>query len=376
MESPDCVDFEFQNSFIDSNVNLSSSPLNPLSFEDPIIHRGDMITESTVLVFDPEYNMYRSLSNVLISYGTCRGNHKGGQPIEAYWFKNVIRQAIYGSVVNAELLVPCLNETGCSWQRTGEEVAIKVIDLSKFDNVCSKGSIRNAEDPLKEIAAMQHIVSQGKYENVLTLKDAIVDDKYLYIVMPYCKGGELFDLATQNEGGFSESMVKGLMRQILTGLKNLHDAGVCHRDMSLENVLLDEDGTCRIIDFGLCLRVPQHKECNFSPLIKAQGMCGKWFYMAPEVFEDKDFNPYAIDVWSCGMMMFMLLTSSPAYDQPRMSDEGFRCIASGNLSAMIQAWGFNISPGAINLLNGMLCVDPEYRMTLDEIINHPWFQNE
>ena len=370
------VNLQLGSSFVNLNIRPSTTPVNPLSFEDPIIGRGQMIGDLPVSMFDPERNMCRSLSNVLVSYGSSPQNYLSCQPVQAYWFKNVIRQAIYGSVFRAELLRPCNNRSDCAWERSGEEFAIKAIEISKFDKVYSSKSMTNAEDPLKEIAAMQHIMSTNNCDNVLTMKEAIVDETHLHIVMPYCKGGELFDHASQADRSFNEPQVKSFMKQIVTGLKNLHDAGICHRDISLENVLLDEDGGCRIIDFGLCLRVPQHHGyIDSSPLVKAQGVCGKLFYMAPEVFENKDFNPYAIDVWSCGMMMFMLLTSSPPCEQPSMNDEGFTCIATGNLWRVLEAWGFSVSPDALDILNGMLCVDPRNRMELDEIVNHPWFSD-
>jgi len=85
--------------------------------------------------------------------------------------------------------------------------------------------------------------------------DLLSDDRYLYSVMPYCDGGELFDRLDQKQK-FSEEEARYWMHQILDGVDNLQRAGICHRDMSLENLLVHKDRICLVIDMGMCLRIP------------------------------------------------------------------------------------------------------------------------
>ena len=148
------------------------------------------------------------------------------------------------------------------------------------------------------------------------------DKEYLYSVMPFCGGGDLFgvvlDVAERRQanegseggGGMSEPVARYWFRQLLSGLHYLQSLGMCHRDLSLENILVDGHG-CLIIDMGLCLRVPYH--CPGDPdghsadvqngtdrrLIVPMGTCGKRNYMSPEIFVNKEsFDGFAVDLWA------------------------------------------------------------------------------
>merc|ERR1719410_1422397 len=113
------------------------------------------------------------------------------------------------------------------WEITGQHVAIKMMLWSRIHRM--RG--RQLEDPVKEIAAMQLL---GKsHRNVLWILEVLQDDEYLYSVMPYCSGGDLFGVVidyTENEGGMPEAMARFWFQQILMGLHHLQANGICHRD--------------------------------------------------------------------------------------------------------------------------------------------------
>lgn len=170
------------------------------------------------------------------------------------------------------------------------------------------------------------------------------------------------------------------------GLHHLQREGVCHRDMSLENILVDGD-KCTIIDMGMCLRVPYsdpHKHNAVTDathgrtrrLIKPQGVCGKHNYMSPEVFANTDsFDGFAIDLWSAGVILYIMLTGFPPYDQASRTDQRFELIVSGRLMEQLRNWDIFLSDEAGDLMQSMLQLDPRDRPSLAEVLAHPWVTN-
>ena len=159
--------------------------------------------------------------------------------------------------------------------------------------------------------------------------------------------------------------------------------GVCHRDLSLENVLVDDDN-CLIIDMGMCLRVPYDTGSHNSEivdvthglrrrLLKPQGVCGKHNYMSPEVYNNtENFDGFAIDLWAAGVILYIMLTGFPPYDQASLTDQRFELIVNGRLVEQLNNWDLHPSPEAGDLLQRMLRLHPRDRLTLAEIMAHPW----
>lgn len=162
--------------------------------------------------------------------------------------------------------------------------------------------------------------------------------------------------------------------------------GVCHRDLSLENVLVDGD-KCMIIDMGMCLRVPYESRISSNEivdvdqgvtrrLIRPQGVCGKHNYMSPEVFANKEpFDGFAIDLWSAGVILYIMLTGFPPYDQASRADQRFELIVTGRLVEQLHNWDIRLSEEAGDLLQRMLQLNPRKRLTLAHVMSHPWVTN-
>eukprot|EP00934_Nitzschia_sp_Nitz4_P008561 Nitzschia sp. Nitz4//scaffold119_size111653//71502//73031//NITZ4_004202-RA/size111653-augustus-gene-0.229-mRNA-1//-1//CDS//3329533872//8551//frame0 len=350
----------------------------------------------------------------------------------AYWVQRTIREAIYGRVLFAVVLkrlpVP---KDGAEWEVTTDHCAVKEMSWQHIRREQNK----LAEDPIKEVSAMQYIqkwfeLSRRKpsntpvsatgvtesfqamrESNIMMPLDLLTDERNLYSVMPYCDGGELFERLDLNER-FSEEEARYWMDQVLNGIENLQHVGVCHRDMSLENLLVHQDGAL-VIDMGMCLMIPHqdapnalaasfnHMTVNGTSanqqsslsqdafangitsvrgkpryLIKPQGTCGKWIYMSPEIYQNSvPFDGYAVDMWAAGVILFLMLTGFPPWERACPTDERFHYMTAGYLVQMLTEWEVGLSSDAMDLLQRMLFLDPKDRLSLDQVRAHPWMSN-
>merc|ERR1719330_1131326 len=201
--------------------------------------------------------------------------------------------------------------------------------------------------------------------------DFLYDETNLYIITPYCDCGDLKNLLDLNRNGFPEEQGRELLSSILDGLEWLQKAGLTHKDIRPENIMINEGKTV-IIDMGMCLRTPfldNGKRC----LINRRRRCGKETFMAPEVFVQQPFDGYAADMWAVGVCLYMMLTGKPPWQRPSRLDRIFWHITTGNLAQIMNLHqNLNLSPRAIDLLQRMLSFDPRDRLSLEQIRDHPW----
>jgi len=276
-----------------------------------------------------------------------------------------------------------------TWETTDEMVAIKVVNWSKLQSL--RG--RHLEDPIKEVSALQQLIGKS-HPNIISISDALQNESHLFCVYPYVAGGDLCgclldNMASSPTGRMEEPLARTWFRQILSAVNYLQKKGICHRDLCLENMMVDQENNICIIDFGLCLRVPFADPSNRKfvtdvsantsrRLMKAQGQCGKLEYMAPEVsLRAESFDGFAIDLWAVGIVLFELLVGKQPFTMPDPVDKNFQIISvEGNLAWLLQAKGIEVNSGAVDLLQGMLWCDPAKRWTLSQIVNHPWVQGK
>ena len=273
-----------------------------------VIHREDLSGSSAPP--EPRMNVGGAISPMI----PPRAKEPGGavEEVLAYWPQRRLQDAIYGSVwaclvlrrhhgvaaddaARAAGVQPGSPAAPIVWEITGRHVAIKMVSWAQVTQM--RG--RLLEDPVKEVAAMQLLGLQDQAQqnrtHVLGSTEVLQDGDFLYSVMPFCRDGDLFGIVVQHaeenggEIGMPEPVARHWFRQILWGLHHLQTQGICHRDLSLENILVDGD-CCMIIDFGMCLRVPYNDPATpGSPtdvtrgttrrLIRPQGVCGKHNYM-------------------------------------------------------------------------------------------------
>eukprot|EP00573_Skeletonema_grethae_P000033 CAMPEP_0201687562 /NCGR_PEP_ID=MMETSP0578-20130828/1567_1 /ASSEMBLY_ACC=CAM_ASM_000663 /TAXON_ID=267565 /ORGANISM="Skeletonema grethea, Strain CCMP 1804" /LENGTH=623 /DNA_ID=CAMNT_0048171725 /DNA_START=51 /DNA_END=1919 /DNA_ORIENTATION=+ len=273
-----------------------------------------------------------------------------------------------------------------TWETTDEVVAVKVINLAKYRSFHG----RSLENPVNELAALELL---GNYHpNIICLVDALQNDTHLFIVTPYISGGDLpsrivADMENSPSGRVHESQAKIWFQQLLSAISHLQKKGVCHRDLCMNNIMVDEYGDLCILDFGLCLRVPfvdpnnRHLVTDVSAdtsrrLMKAQGQVGSRAYMAPEVaLNMAAFDGFAVDLWSAGILLFEILVGKKPFAMPDPNDINFRRISiDRDLGGFLQAKNIHLDASIVNLLQKMLLADPEQRLTLSEIVEHPWLR--
>lgn len=234
---------------------------------------------------------------------------------------------------------------------TQERVAIKAIHK---DHVKKKGLIEQIK---REISVM-HLV---KHPNIVELKEVMATKSKVFFVMEYVRGGELF--AKLQQGKLKEDLARKYFQQLISAVDFCHSRGVSHRDLKPENLLLDENGDLKVSDFGLSALPEQHWN---DGLLHTQ--CGTPAYVAPEVLRKKGYDGAKADIWSCGVILFVLLAGYLPFQNANLMKMYVKIFKA---EYEFPPW---ISPEARRLISKLLVVDPERRITIPHIRQNPWFR--
>jgi serine/threonine protein kinase len=229
---------------------------------------------------------------------------------------------------------------------TNEPVAIKIISKDRLTSLGQRDSL------LQRIAILRRLNHPG----VVKLIDAIEDDSTHYLIFEYCNGGELFDFIT-SRSRVEEPLAKRLFKQIALAVGYIHSQNVIHRDLKPENLLLTQNISVKIIDFGLA---------NAHADVPLQDRCGSPCYIAPEALGTSEYYGIPADIWALGVILYALVDGSLPWnyeDAPRMLEQ-----ITGASFQMPDS----ISPACQDLLRGILNPDPGQRFTIDAILMHPW----
>ncbi|XP_066170506.1 hormonally up-regulated neu tumor-associated kinase-like [Sylvia atricapilla] len=241
---------------------------------------------------------------------------------------------------------------------TGEKVAIKVIDKRKA---------KQDDYVLKNMKREPWIHQMIKHPNIVQLYETLETDNSYYMVMELCLGGDLLDRICDKKR-LVEQEVKRYTRQILSAVEHLHCQGIVHRDLKIENFLLDENNNIKIIDFGLSNTA--RFEGLSQELLHTQ--CGSPAYAAPELLAHKKYGP-KVDVWSIGVSMFAMLTGTlPFTVEPFNIKQLHQKMLIGEISPIPS----DISPGkalqAVHFMQTLLEPDPAKRPGVKEAIKDKW----
>lgn len=235
--------------------------------------------------------------------------------------------------------------------QTGEAVAIKVLN--------KKALIQ--EDMVEQIKREISITKHLNHPNIVDLKEVMASKDKIYMVMELLTGGELFDKIAE-EGPMDEDNARTIFQQLIEGLGYCHDQGIYHRDLKPENVLLTEAGLVKLSDFGLGALPSQFG--SQDAMLKTQ--CGTPNYVAPEVLRKAGYLGGPADVWSAGIVLYIILVGRLPFDDRHLGGL-FKKIASGRFDIPR-----SLSSGAKDVLLKMICVDPKQRITVPELKQHPW----
>ena len=257
---------------------------------------------------------------------------------------------------------------------TGRIVAIKSIDKSKLGS--------NSEN-MKKVLYETNLMKKLNHPNITKILEMFENDKYFLIIMEYINGGNLFDFVKKRRK-LSEKTAKFLFRQIILGIQHMHNKNIVHRDIKLENILIDLNNNIKICDFGISLILN-----SLSDILYDQ--CGTPMYMAPEILLTnikKNIGYYGppVDIWSAGISLYIMLSGNLPFNITEITNEnnGKEINDDYTKNKILQYCIINKKPRKIediselaqDLLKGLLDKNPKKRLNCEQILNHPWLYFE
>ncbi|CAK8542158.1 unnamed protein product [Lathyrus sativus] len=264
---------------------------------------------------------------------------KGNVLMQKYELGRLLGQGTFAKVYHARNLI------------TGVSVAIKVVDKEKILKVGMVDQIK------REISAMKLV----RHPNVVELYEVMATKTKIFIIMEYAKGGELFNKVAK--GKLKVDVARAYFQQLMSAVDYCHSRGVCHRDLKPENLLLDENENLKVSDFGLSALSESKRQDGLL-----HTTCGTPAYVAPEVINRKGYDGSKADLWSCGVILFVLLAGSlPFQDQNLM--EMYRKISEGEFK--FPKW---FALEVRQLLSKILDPNPKTRISMAKIMENSWFK--
>ncbi|KAJ1923613.1 Serine/threonine-protein kinase [Tieghemiomyces parasiticus] len=256
---------------------------------------------------------------------------------------------------------------------TGEKVAVKIMPRQEAD-----ASLRTATVPIPEPpgqvpapvpaeAAVEHkdvrilreiaIMKLLNHPYIVGLKDVIVHPHHYYVVLEYVSGGQMLDYIISH-GRLKEKHARRFARQIASALDYCHRNSIVHRDLKIENILISSTATIKIIDFGL--------SNLYSPRCHLSTFCGSLYFAAPELLSARAYTGPEVDVWSFGIVLYVLVCGKVPFDDQSMPALHAK-IKRGHVE--YPSW---LSHECKHLLSRILVTNPAERATMAEIMRHPW----
>lgn len=274
-------------------------------------------------------------------------------------------------------------------EKTAQKVAIKRLSRASVNEYLQRGG---NENPYKEIQRMQWL---GDNKHVLGLVEALQDEKYLYIIMPYCEGGSLADWSFNKRDRIHEQFggFAAVYLNLLENIEYLHSNGVCHRDLSPDNCMVLGNGRIVFVDLAMSFRIPPG---DLTTKI-GRGFFGKTAYLPPEVVSGFHyFGARACDLWGSAVILFNLVTGELAWKKSLPNDLRFNyLVVAGGLSRIpvnertielldrepavselrrLAEKCLDLNPSVSDLLEGILKLDPNQRFDTNQVKKNLWLE--
>mmetsp|Transcript_11828 Transcript_11828/g.21867 ORF Transcript_11828/g.21867 Transcript_11828/m.21867 type:complete len:383 (+) Transcript_11828:167-1315(+) len=270
----------------------------------------------------------------------------------------------------------------CPKPEDAQHVAIKRLTKIVVDTAIRQGK---RENPYNEIRRMQRF---GDNRHVLGLVEALEDDQYLYIIMPYCEQGSLVERIPWRKG-VQEDAARSIFLNILENMIYLHERGICHRDLSPDNCMV-LNGRVVFNDLAMSFRIPN------SGHVLGMGGFGKPAYLPPEVCVNLPFDAKGCDLWSAAVILFNLVTGEVGWTEPFPGNLLFRYfLLAGGLSRSpanertveilmdepaesplknLVRKCLSLSPEVLDLIEGMLKISADERWNIDQVLRSSWIR--
>ncbi|KAI5282584.1 serine/threonine-protein kinase SIK3 isoform X1 [Manis pentadactyla] len=231
---------------------------------------------------------------------------------------------------------------------TKAKVAIKIIDKTQLD-----------EENLKKIFREVQIMKMLCHPHIIRLYQVMETERMIYLVTEYASGGEIFDHLVAH-GRMAEKEARRKFKQIVAAVSFCHCRNIVHRDLKAENLLLDANLNIKIADFGF--------SNLFTPGQLLKTWCGSPPYAAPELFEGKEYDGPKVDIWSLGVVLYVLVCGALPFDGGTLQDLRAR-VLSGKFRIP-----FFMSTECEHLIRHMLVLDPNKRLSMEQICKHKWMK--
>lgn len=253
--------------------------------------------------------------------------------------------------------------------KKGQVLACKVVDISPH--------IKDYDKRMELVKNELFILEKIKHKHIIQIYEHfIVEDHRLYLFMDYASGGDL-SIQLELYGPFKEDQCRIWFRQIVDGVSYLHEQKIAHRDLKLQNILLDNNKNVYITDFGLSqVSFRKSKQGVRKAGIQwSRNYVGTVPYMAPEIVDSFNktvfYDPFAADVWALGVILFLLFNKNYPYDPESKSQTTM-------MKRKVLKWNKTIPPPSkalIRLFDKIFEPDPDLRVTIDKIKSHQWLLN-
>ncbi|CAD8198065.1 unnamed protein product [Paramecium pentaurelia] len=253
-------------------------------------------------------------------------------------------------------------------EENGKKVAIKIFK-NQHDTAQNIKALTNEINILKQLNH-PNLVNLIEFNNALPYrrKNGQIEQR-VCIILELASGGELFEYVASS-GRFAQETSRFYFKQLLSAMVYMTSKGICHRDLKLENILLDENFNLKVADFGFA------KVMEAAKLKTSLGTPG---YMAPEIVLKKEYNGTKVDIFSAGVILFILHAGSPPFSQAADKDQYFRLLSNNkwdlfwNQHLKYKGGNPEFFPQDFrNLMHGMLAPNPDQRFTLEQCMQHPW----
>ncbi|KAK1268089.1 CBL-interacting serine/threonine-protein kinase 6 [Acorus gramineus] len=235
---------------------------------------------------------------------------------------------------------------------TGKSVAVKVVGKEKVIKVGMTEQVK------REISVMKMVT----HPNIVELHEVMASKTKIYFVMDLVRGGELFSKIAR-AGRLKEDAARRYFQQLISAVDLCHSRGVYHRDLKPENLLLDDDGNLKVADFGLSA-LTEH----LRPDGLLHTTCGTPAYVAPEVIGKRGYDGAKADIWSCGVVLFVLLAGFLPFQDDNIVNM-YKKIHRGDFKC--PPW---FSSDGRRLITRLLDPNPNTRITIAKLAESPWFK--